>query len=448
MGSEKKQPHQQIPLNPTDKQSRYFTNQPPRTRYAQTPKYATLTPSALPKSAGDLSVGEGKEEEVEDHHPSELTFTKLHLDFKSTWFPILILFGVVLGIMISVSVYLNAINPHGEVQLGHHEHDHDHDSGSDDNETYRHHENDGDRVQIRDKGGSNVVSTRHDAGNHARAHEDTDTRDMDWHYTFDVRFIVIYLTMFAAISVCLVCVSFEFGKPLELWLLATPWCIWVIFGTFTISGGLSVNDTISSIASCVAVVSIMCTYHHFVKSRKTVVLIVILICIAAILFFPHDGSNAFVIDVVGMVTHLITFFFTFVIVGYFDALIVERSFKCDDTAHYAVRVLRVGWVLFVETRLLFFLGLQIFIAILNLNYVNNMNQLSSNTTPEISVIGSLQGGVEGDVVTVNGTGQYQFSHNTSSMRSTDARQSKRQDFPIVGYNLVQNEYGSGQISRQ
>ena len=253
---------------------------------------------------------------------SGLSITRLTLDVKSTWLPILVLAAVVLLTMVAVSVYTD-----GE-----------------------------------------SISIKYVVENDQKPREDMVQERALLGKNVSAKTVVQLGSTFFSLVVLIACISFDFGSTLELWLLAAPWCAWMMFSSFTLSGGLDVIETISVVASCISITMILLTYSHYIRCRRTAVLIVLMVCLASIIFFPHSGANAFNMGPKSMITHVTTFCATYVIIGYFDALMGERNFS-PYAGNQAVRVLRLGWVLFVENRLLFFLVPQILITILHLNFI-------------------------------------------------------------------------------
>jgi hypothetical protein len=299
------------------------------------------------------------------------SFTKLTLDFKSTWLPIVIITLVILATMVIVSLFTNGTEIH----------------------THNLRENDRNQInqnrQLIEAAAAATVNSNEkltEVVTYNEADLRTSLSGRGLHMTYTVQ---ICATFFS-IAVCLVCVSFEVSKTLDLWLLTLPWSIWMLFSSFTVTGGLDVSETVSLIASCVSVTMILFTYSHYIRCRRGAVLLVLLVCIAAILFFPHTGANAFTISTQAMIPHVITYCAAYVIIGYFDALMGEKLYMTEGIGNQAVRVLRVSWVLFVENRLLFFLVPQVFITILHLNHVLTMNFVTSKISLADLIIGATE----------------------------------------------------------
>ena len=304
-------------------------------------------------------------------------FTKLTLDFRGTWLPVLILSVTIIASMLIVAGFTYT-------EKGAEKH-HPHQRAAELLKT--------DEVNVDERKTDANTGTPVTATPLKQRNDDDEEEDDDDDYYYHIKdknhrrnHIIQLVVTFFSVCVGLFCVYFECGNSLELWLLAVPWAIWLVFGAFTLSGGFDVPETVSMIANSVAVTAILTTYSYSVKSSKKLIFALIVLSTASLFFFPHFGSNAFSIPISIMATHVATFCATFAIIGYFDALMGEKIFSRGDIGHQIIRMLRVGWVLFVETRLLFFLVPQILIIILNLNYLMNSDATIAGNQMQITVM--------------------------------------------------------------
>ena len=176
------------------------------------------------------------------------------------------------------------------------------------------------------------------------------------------------VSTFVAIALCVLTGTFGGSGIFDTFLLAAPWCAWLLFSLLTLKTGFDTGWIASTAANCISVATILLTYTQFVRTHKTAVAVVVLVCMASILFFPQTSTNAFQITTRNMALHVSVFVVAYIFSGYFDKLMGERIYSCGDLNNQIVRALRVAWLLFVENELLFFLVPQMFAIILYLNY--------------------------------------------------------------------------------
>ena len=173
--------------------------------------------------------------------------------------------------------------------------------------------------------------------------------------------------VFVSIFLCVFCGMFAVPTALDAFLLASPWCAWLLFSLVTEKIGNVGERWGSLVAHLVSVTMILLTYTKWMRTHKTMLALTALVFFASVFFFPRMETDAFKVGPVDMSLHVSLYCVTFCVTTYFDALMGERISRCKHFNEALIRALRIGWLLFVENYLLFALVLQLLCLFIHLH---------------------------------------------------------------------------------
>jgi len=184
------------------------------------------------------------------------------------------------------------------------------------------------------------------------------------------RDVLQLLDAFLSMSLCAVCANAIASSSLDVFVLSLGWAAWIVFGMVTHKIGWESGRYEALAAHSVSVSAILLTYSQATRAMRWAIPLVTVACLGSIVMFPRKETNAFEVQWEDAVLHVSVFAASFVVTGYFDALVDAecKDHECVRGTTKAVRALRVAWVLFVENSLLFFLVPQILVTVLQVNY--------------------------------------------------------------------------------
>jgi hypothetical protein len=165
------------------------------------------------------------------------------------------------------------------------------------------------------------------------------------------------LTAFLALGLAVVCCTYPImSRTTDTFILSSCWAAWLLLSLVTHES--SSSWTTSLIAHVMAVAGILTTYITFVRTSKVMVLLIVLGCVASVMFPAISATNAYKTGLWDMMLHVVLFTSAFVVTEVFD------KFNRDKDTTRPLRCLRCGWVLFVENELLFFLVPQLLLVLM------------------------------------------------------------------------------------